>query len=214
MKTFRLPLLANAVRPLLRTSRPPIYCSHSRTFIPLPFADTQPQSITASRTLPYPKSAIFDIISDVSQYSSFLPYCQQSVVTRWSNPDRDGKKWPEEATLVIGWGDIKESFQSRVHCVPNRFVEAVSGESATSVATGDVPNLLNHLVSRWTLNSASGPSLTTAADKTEVNLAIEFQFANPIYAALSAAVTPKMAEVMIRAFEDRVKKLLGKPTHH
>src|ERR1700753_29475 len=138
MKTLRLPPLAHPTRPFLRTLRSPIYRSQSRAFIPLPFADTQPQSITASRTLPYPKSAIFDIISDVSQYSTFLPYCQQSVVTRWSKPDRDGKKWPEEATLVIGWGDIKESFQSRVHCVPNRIVEAISGESASTLAAGDV----------------------------------------------------------------------------
>jgi coenzyme Q-binding protein COQ10 len=40
---------------------------------------------------------------------------------------------------------------------------------------------------------------------TDVNLVIEYQFANPVYAALSAAAAPKVAEKMIEAFENRVK---------
>lgn len=47
-----------------------------------------------------------------------------------------------------------------------------------------------------------------ARDQTEVHLSIEFQFANPIYAALSKAVAPKVAGVMIEAFEARARKVL------
>lgn len=45
-------------------------------------------------------------------------------------------------------------------------------------------------------------------EQTEVSLAIEFQFANPIYSTLSASAAPKVAEMMIRAFEERVKSVL------
>ena len=45
-------------------------------------------------------------------------------------------------------------------------------------------------------------------EQTEVSLAIEFQFANPIYGTLSAGAAPKVAEMMIRAFEERVKSVL------
>ena len=46
-------------------------------------------------------------------------------------------------------------------------------------------------------------------DRTEVSLTIDFQFSNPIYAALSKAVAPKVAGIMIEAFEVRAKHLLG-----
>jgi coenzyme Q-binding protein COQ10 len=45
-------------------------------------------------------------------------------------------------------------------------------------------------------------------DWTEVYLTIDFQFSNPIYAVLSKAVTPKVASVMIEAFEIRASRLL------
>lgn len=40
---------------------------------------------------------------------------------------------------------------------------------------------------------------------------IEFQFSNPIYAALSQAIAPKVAGIMIEAFEVRARKLLDGP---
>ena len=82
--------------------------------------------------------------------------------------------------------------------------------------------LLTHLLTRWTVRPLSYtlPSPTTTAEagvqgetarsreQTEVSLAIEFQFANPIYGTLSAGAAPKVAEMMIRAFEERVKSVL------
>jgi coenzyme Q-binding protein COQ10 len=61
--------------------------------------------------------------------------------------------------------------------------------------------LLSHLRSTWTVEEVG-------AQRTEVRLAIEFAFANPFYAALSGGVAPKVAEAMIRAFEQRVVGVL------
>lgn len=44
-----------------------------------------------------------------------------------------------------------------------------------------------------------------------MNLVIEFQFANPLYTALSKAVAPQVAPKMIEAFELRARKLLDGP---
>ena len=98
-----------------------------------------------------------------------------------------------------------------------------------STRRGDV---LSHLSTRWTLRpypykpppaSAVDPgsahknleetSPVPGLEKTEVHLAIEFKFANPMYAALSQAAAPKVAEKMIEAFEERVKKLVEGPAH-
>lgn len=246
MKALRPPRLPPLTRltPLRQPPLPP-----HRTFVPNPFATTSPQLLTATRTLPYPSAAIYNIIADVPQYSSFLPYCQASTVTRWSAPDRTTHtRWPSEARLVVGWAGITEAFRSRIYCVPGRVVEAVGGASRTTLAEEDIAHhrvtaavggaaggetgvkeqeqeqeeavrteLLTHLLTRWTVRPLPcTPSPTTSAqgetarsrEQTEVSLAIEFQFANPIYGTLSAGAAPKVAEMMIRAFEERVKNVL------
>lgn len=217
-----------------------------RTFLSNPLASS-PQTITASRTLHYPSRAIYDVISDVGSYSHFIPYCRSSVVTKTSEPASDGKRYPEEAKLVIGFSnDMSEEFWSRVYCVPSLVVEAVSGGTETTLPPSDIPHhstrpdatsdptrkdtVLSHLLTRWTLHpypykpppaSAVHPESThknheetssvSTREETQVSLAIEFQFANPIYAAMSQATVPKVADKMIEAFEKRVRAVVEGP---
>ncbi|GAB7354719.1 hypothetical protein MBLNU459_g5135t1 [Dothideomycetes sp. NU459] len=216
--------------------------SHTRTFLPNPFSSA-PQTLTATRTLPYSADVLYSVISDVSSYSSFLPFCQKSTVTKTSSPDSDGNTWPEEAQLVVGFNaDISESFYSRVYCDPGRVVEAVSGATDTTLdpsllshhsarpdpASDPARNatVLTHLLTRWTLrpfpykpgplSSAELPHENTsnvpARDQCDVNLAIEYKFANPLYATLSSAAAPKVADMMIEAFEKRLKLVLDGPS--
>lgn len=194
---------------------------------------TPNQTLTTTKTLSYPSSAIYDVISDVGAYSQFVPYCIGSIVTKKSQPAAaDGKQYPEEAKLLIGFNnDISEEFTSRVYCVPGRIVEAVSGRTDSTLSGEDIAhhsarapadqdpsrrtNTMTHLLTRWTLRpdkSSEAPD----QQKTEVSLAIEFSFANPLYAALSATAAPKIADKMIDAFEKRVKAVAeeqraGKP---
>lgn len=209
-----------------------------------------PQTITASRTLSYPQRAIFDVISDVSSYHTYLPYCRESTVTRHSSPASDGKAYPEEGKLAIGFKEgVSEEFWSRVYCVPYETVEAVSGRTNTSLDADAIAHhapregnaaedptrkesVLTHLRTRWTLRpfmykpppvSATHPSTThknhdetnpiASREKTDVSLHIEFEFANPVYAALSQAAAPMVAEKMIEAFEKRVKEVCEGPGH-
>ena len=200
--------------------------------------------MTAQRTLPYPSTVVYDIISDVAAYSQFLPYCQASVVTKYSEPAQDGKKYPEEAKLVIGFNDqISEEFTSRVYCVPGKVVEAVSGNMKSTLSGEEIAHhsprpapdqdpsrkdtVMAHLLTRWTLKpyhykppptsaihkehahkNTTESSSVRSQDKTEVNLAIEFQFSNPMYSAVAGGVAPKIAEKMIEAFEKRVKEVM------
>ncbi|KAF2176692.1 hypothetical protein K469DRAFT_678351 [Zopfia rhizophila CBS 207.26] len=210
--------------------------SQHRTFLPNPFPSqfnplfSQPQKLTASRTLPYPPTPIYNIISDVSSYSSFLPYCQFSTVTKWSQPDRTHNLiWPSEAKLVVGWGSITESFTSRIFCIPGKVVESVGGSTQSTLDRADIQHhlgdevsasttlgdgnkhtqnqLLTHLSSRWTINPVPAAS-SSEPERTEVSLSLEFAFVNPLYTTLSAGAAPKVADIMIKAFEERVKFLL------
>lgn len=99
-------------------------------------------------------------------------------------------------------------------------MESVGGDTETSLSREEIAHhlegsdfndagrrsggdngLLSHLRSKWTIEELG-------KDKTGVSLALEFAFANPFYAALSGGVAPKVAEVMIKAFEQRVVSLL------
>ncbi|CAI6341746.1 unnamed protein product [Periconia digitata] len=219
------------LRPLLRGPSPiSSIRQQRRAFLPNPFqsalnplasSSTTPQTLTATRTLPYPSQPIYSIVSDVQSYSLFLPYCQSSAVTQWSSPDAAyARRWPSEASLVIGFGNLTEHFTSRVFCVPGRIVESIGGATETDLPRVDIAHhldgardaekvgakgasngLMTHLKSRWTIEGVGERS-------TRVRLDLEFAFANPLYATLSAGAAPKVADIMIRAFEERVGSLL------
>ncbi|TLD39580.1 cyclase/dehydrase family protein [Venturia nashicola] len=186
------------------------------------------QTLNASRTLPYPSQAIYSIIADVERYSTFLPYCKSSKVTKWSRPDPNGKKWPSEAELVVGWKGLEETFRSQIYCVPGSIVEAVGGRAVTTLrkdliqhhrddfqSSSAVENgILTQLLTRWTVRDfPSKPPPDESAghppkEHTQVSLTIEYQFSNPMYSAMSGAVADKVAGFMIEAFEGRVKAVL------
>lgn len=112
-------------------------------------------------------------------------------------------------------------------------VEAVSGEAEVSelpgaVAGGEAKKLgggsgagageaspLTYLKTRWTVTHFPfKPAPGTEQEKevherTDVQLSIEYKFANPVYEAMSRAVAGKVADKMIEAFEARARSLLG-----
>jgi coenzyme Q-binding protein COQ10 len=191
------------------------------------------------------------VISDVGAYSQFVPFCQGSIVTKHSSPTaKDGKSYPEEAKLLIGFNnDISEEFTSRVYCVPGKIVEAVSGNTLSALeGSAEVAHhsarpspdqdpsrrstAMAHLRTRWTLSPypykpppADAIDAATyqknvhesgdarSQDKTQVHLDIEFSFANPLYAALSKAAAPRVADKMIEAFEKRVRAVMEGQGH-
>jgi coenzyme Q-binding protein COQ10 len=199
-----------------------------RSFVTLP--SLEPVSLDEARILPYKSTSLYSLIADVDSYSEFLPYCQDSKVTRWSLPDTNGRRWPAEAKLRVGWGSFEETFTSKLFCVPDTVVEAIgnveelpSGHNfeqySPSFGLPSTPNNLFKILStRWTVK----PFLYTpplrplqtnmvthlTGDQTEVHLMIKFQFSNPLYAALSKAVAPKVASIMIEAFQRRARELL------
>jgi coenzyme Q-binding protein COQ10 len=234
MATKTLPPLARFQIPLVRTSiraklSPLRLRPHHRTFLNditaafNPLSRT-PQTFHTSKILPYPSLPIYDIISDVSSYRNFVPYCQSSTVTKWSHPDRHfNRKWPSEAKLVVGFGGITEEYTSRIYCVPGHVVEALAGDTQTTLKGEEVRHHegvegvasdmgpFTHLLTRWTVVPWESVSRdgTQKQQRTEVKLSIEFAFSNPIYTTLTAGAAPKVAERMIMAFEERVKAVLG-----
>lgn len=251
------PLLETLLSQLLPSSQQ--RCGCRRGFLSSPIT---PQTLTATRTLPYPAAALFALIADIPAYPSFLPYCTAAETIALSAPDPLlGKRWPQVADLGVGWGPYQERFRSRVYCLPNTVVESVAGEARCSIPAKELPHyhyeagaviaggetlnvddhegrqgedlarstsdgtnssIFTSLLSRWTLREfpfkpppadGSPPQERLAREpsepRTEIGLVIEVLFASPVYAALSQAAAPKVAGIMIEAFEKRAREVLG-----
>lgn len=191
---------AQIANSICASSRRP--ASQFRSFFNLPANDTQ--TISATRTLPYSQRSLYRLISDIDSYSTYVPYCSHSRVTKWSQPDEHGLRRPVLADLHVGWGGFDEVFTSRLHCVPDVSVEAVSGDPADMDARA-ASSVFKSLFTLWHLKPVSHD----ASPSTEVHLVIKYQFTNPLYAAVSAAVSDKVAGLMIEAFEKRAQEKLS-----
>ncbi|MCJ1387859.1 hypothetical protein MMC18_000702 [Xylographa bjoerkii] len=242
LRLIRPSALPSTSRPtasiLTTTPSPSTSPRQTRTFVSNPLTPS-PQTLSATRTLPYAASALYALIADIGSYPSFLPYCTGSTITSWSAPyPGTSTRYPRSATLSVGFQSYTESFHSHVFCLPDTAVEAVCGAARTTLQASELPHyrdadpadadhesttnpIFTSLLTRWSLRSypykpppkSGKPQQENAPreskPRTEVDLHIEVQFASAVYAALSQAAAPKVAEMMVDAFERRAREVLG-----
>lgn len=196
-----------ASRAFLTCRRPPVLTPR-RTFLDSVFQANKPLTINVSRTLPYPREKLYDLIVDVDAYSSFLPYCQHSRVTTWSRqPGADGatggaRAWPTEGELTVGFGPITQSYTSRIVCVPGRSIEALSGKQEGAPAGSPFESL----VTKWTVGDAIVKRIGTWST---VDLDLTMRLADPLVQMMLSKVVDETATKMVDAFEQRARELFG-----
>ncbi|PWY78499.1 hypothetical protein BO94DRAFT_431261, partial [Aspergillus sclerotioniger CBS 115572] len=198
-------LLQTQTRPFLSSLLPGSSSSNNSS-------NSNKRHVTATRTLPYPPAPLFQIISSVESYSSFLPFLTASTVTH-----RDATtNLPTRAFLTVGYGPLSETFTSKVTCdEKNYIVEAKSG-AEFGIATkegqdglgfpGADEGIFEYLSTRWELNEVKKED--GSGDGTEVKLDIRFEFRSQLHAMLMGKVEGEMAGVMIQAFERRIRSVL------
>lgn len=150
------------------------------------------RSLTHTKQLPYSADSVFKAVADVSGYPAFLPFTISSNITK-----RDQNGYPEKASLKIGYDKfgIEEVWDSQVKCDPEKgTVEAQSSE-------GNSQGLFEVLQTRWHIQPSQN------ANETSVKLDLDVKFRNPVYDQMFAQVEGKVVNVMITAFEKRVKEL-------
>ncbi|GKZ69173.1 hypothetical protein CBS63078_3847 [Aspergillus niger] len=177
------------------------------SFLPNSDSASKTRHLTATRTLPHPPAPLFDIISSVESYSSFLPFLTASTVTH-RDPTTN---YPTRAFLTVGYGPLSETFTSKVTCDPeNWVVEAQSGakygvgKKDGQGFPGEDEGLFEYLSTRWELESQG------EGKGTVVRLDIRFEFRSQLHAAMMGAVEGQMAGVMVEAFEKRIYDVLGR----
>ncbi|KAL5615494.1 hypothetical protein BROUX41_005539 [Berkeleyomyces rouxiae] len=195
------------------------------------FLDSSPVTISVTRTLPYAPSALYQLVSDVDSYSQFVPFCEESKVTKWetkppqtpASPDATPARVPVEAYLRVGFFGVNEIFTSRLRCTPGVAVEALSGEAA--VEAGGSPDTrsgpLRSLVTKWTISPATAPgshsasNTTTTASGTDpepthsvIELQLKYDFRDPAKNIAGRAVSDTIAAKMVEAFEAQARRVI------
>lgn len=76
--------------------------------------------------IPFPRSLLFQIVSNVDEYEHFVPYCVSSKVDRGSEKQIDDGTKQFLAELTIGYGQLREAYTSRVTIVEGNSVQVRS----------------------------------------------------------------------------------------
>lgn len=73
--------------------------------------------------LSFSKKVLFDIVSNVNEYKSFVPYCAESKVDESSRKQFDDTREEFLADLAIGYGQFRESYTSKVTIIYGKSVQ-------------------------------------------------------------------------------------------
>lgn len=134
---------------------------------------------------------VYDVVSEVSKYHEFIPYCEESFVNK-----RDDVGKPSEAGLRVGFKQYDEKFVCKVDCQDTSdSMKSVSAESLSH-------NLFHLLYSKWTITVHPGCS-----NATEVELLLRYQFKSKLYNSVSSLFAKSVTDLVLKAFDRRVFKI-------
>ncbi|KAJ7129723.1 dehydrase and lipid transport-domain-containing protein [Mycena epipterygia] len=165
---------------------------------------TELQTYREQKNLPYTRHQLYNVVADVGSYQHFIPFCSASRVL--STTDETQVPILLDAELTVQFLAFKESYVSRVTCIPLESVEAVASSSTP---------LFKELTTTWRFqsipestlppapSSTLSPTRPTESAATLVSLDLAFAFASPIHAAVSSSFFGKVSKLMVNAFEER-----------
>ncbi len=143
-----------------------------------------------TRKLPYRARQMYDLVADVESYPQFLPWNSAARIrSRSTRPD--GAE-VIEADLVISFKVFRERFGSRVTLWPEDM----------KIDTEYLEGPFRHLHSGWTFRDLPEGGC-------EIDFFVDFEFRNAILAKLIGVVFDEAMSRIVRAFEERARKLYG-----
>ncbi|KAJ7700047.1 dehydrase and lipid transport-domain-containing protein [Mycena rosella] len=179
----------------------------------LPGGGSEVQTYHEQKTLPYTRQQLYNVVSDVRSYHHFIPFCSASRVL--SATDETRIPILLDAELTVQFLAFKESYVSRVTCIPLESVQAVASSSTP---------LFKELTTTWrfqAIPSREPPSAppssfdgglserATDSAATLASLDLAFAFASPIHAAVSSSFFGQVSKLMVNAFEERCAEVYG-----
>jgi ribosome-associated toxin RatA of RatAB toxin-antitoxin module len=140
--------------------------------------------IQRSALLPYPASALFELVNDVARYPEFLPWCADSEVLEVSETHM-------RASLAVSKGGLRQRFVTRNALVQGQSIEL-------SLEEGPFSKLHGH----WEFKALGDKACKISLDLT-------FDYAGPLVRATLGPLFNQAANTLVDAFCQRAKQLYG-----
>ncbi|TRW96342.1 type II toxin-antitoxin system RatA family toxin [Paracoccus sp. M683] len=145
-----------------------------------------------SRVLPYTARQMYDLVADIQRYPEFLPWNSAARI-RSRSPRDDGAE-VVEADLVISFKVFRERFGSRVVLWPT------DTDGPLRIDTEYLDGPFKYMRSGWTFTDLPDGG-------SRVDFHVDFEFKNAILQKLIGVVFGEAMSRIIRAFEERARKL-------
>ncbi|KAH9201783.1 cyclase/dehydrase, partial [Zygosaccharomyces rouxii] len=127
---------------------------------------------------------VYYVVSEVSEYQKFVPYCMESFVNK-RDPIDDK---PIEAGLRVGFRQYDEKFLCDVKCSKQ--------DSQYKVVANSVSHNLFHLLyGEWTIKPHP-----QRRSSTQVELLLRFKFKSKLYDSVSSLFARSVTELVMKAF--------------
>nr|CAD7416222.1 unnamed protein product [Timema poppensis] len=161
---------------------------HSRAFIRLPEI-TRKKEYYGKKLVGYSMEQMYDVVSDVDNYTKFVPFCKKSqVFLKLTNRMK--------ANLVIGFPPIKESYVSDITLVRPRLVKAECTEG----------KLFDYLQTVWKFS----PGLQDVEQSCVIDFFVSFEFRSLLHSQLAHIFFNEVVRQMENAFLDEASNRYGK----
>ncbi|VDL98253.1 unnamed protein product [Schistocephalus solidus] len=149
---------------------------------------------------------MFDIVSQVEHYSTFLPWCVDSQLLQESTTK--GKLYRVTVGFYLFqesydcWVTTKRPTHVKVRAFYLPFLHFVVYGTSVSI-TG---NLFNHLINEWSFSEGLPNNLKTCT----VRLLVDFNFRSKLHAQVSQIFFDQVVNTMVASFLSRAEALHGK----
>ncbi|MBA4250054.1 MAG: hypothetical protein C0432_03870 [Candidatus Puniceispirillum sp.] len=143
------------------------------------------------RIVPFSAKEMFDLVKDVSNYSKFLPWVEESKIYNISNNQFD-------ADLVVGASAFKQKYSSRVTFDEEKWI----------ITSDLIEGPFKHLRNEWHFKSVIEGEGNDS--QCEISFSLDFEIDNMILKTILAPFLSNAAKLMIEAFEKRAVDLKNK----
>jgi len=144
------------------------------------------REVYRSAIAPYSAEAMFDLITDIESYSTFLPWCNESTILSSSG---DGPEQEVIASLGLALGSLTGHFTTR-----NRSVRP------TSIMLSLVDGPFSELHGEWKIQPLGD-------DGCKLELNMRFAFSSPLKDMLLGVVFEQTCNKLVDAFVTRAGEI-------
>jgi len=135
-------------------------------------------------------SDLFDLVLDLEHYPAFVPHCR--AVKVFSRKRDDQGRTLIISRMTVGVSALEVSYVNRT----------TADRDARVIEVEALDGPLRHLHVIWTF-------MPDGADRTRLEFTVDYEFDNPVLAAVASRVFDAMFAHIVEAFEQRAGRLFG-----